>query len=795
VDSSTKSSTGSSASSTDAGEQPATGWRRLQRPTGLVAQTRWLFSLMAVATVLLAVPGLVGVPSTELRWVAAATFLALVAVWTYRYFAVSAPFVLDVAEAVLVLVASVCGPDPLSVFLYLFASLWLRALYGSTRSVFVHTGMLSVAVLAGLVVAARLPLRETPLPSTSVTGVVTTVPVMFLTMAVARYLVLSLFTREQSQERGAALVRLGNALIGLTDPDEVRRHGTECARALCAATPGLRLLLLRGTDDDGDAVVVNHAGDVRELPRTVPMSVVRSAAAGGLPDPDPDPDPLAAVAGPDLRWHVLPLADPPGGWILAGAPGEVPIEARVGIRSMATQVALALRTSEAHHDLATQANEDPLTGLANRAAFTAALDAALADPDGRAALLFLDLDDFKHVNDGLGHGAGDELLRQVGARLRAGVRHGDLCARIGGDEFAVLLDAADPEGATAVALHLVEAVAAPVPLHGRLARVGASAGLAFAAADRADRDGDALVHQADVAMYAAKARGKNRLQVFDPSLLGDDETARFRDELAGAAAAGQLVVHHQPIVRVRDGLCVAVESLVRWQHPTRGLLHPGDFVALAERTGAIVDIGAWVLRRACADAVGWVGTAGPLAVHVNVSAVQLSTPGFVQTVQSCIAEAALPASRLVVEVTEGMVLDTPAVHSTLAELAAAGVQLAIDDFGTGYSALSTLRSLPLDIVKIDKSFLGGGPSRAANEAVVEAIVQVATRLDLQVVAEGVERPDQLAFLRDIGAHATQGYLHARPVPPDELTRWLQHREDPARTGAQPVPRPTRAAGP
>jgi diguanylate cyclase (GGDEF)-like protein len=756
--------------------EPATGWARLRRPVGLVAQTRWLFSLMAAVSVLLAVPGLVGVHSPGLRWVAAATFLGLVAVWTYRYLAVSAPLSLDVVEAVLVLSASVSGPDPLSVFAYLFASLWLRALYGSTRAVITHTGLMALAVLAGLGVSSSvLALRDTPPPMTSVTGVITTVPVMFLTVSVARYLVLSLFTREQSQERGAALVRLGNALIGLTDPVQIRRHATECAHALCAATPRLRLLLVRTVDAGSDPEVVDHAGEVRDIPPTVPMAILQRGSNGEQPVAGPGP--LAGIAGPEVRWHVVPLADPPGGWILAGGVPEVPVEARVAIRSMANQVALALRTSVAHDDLTTQASQDPLTGLANRAAFTGALVAGLAEPRRRIALLFLDLDDFKHVNDGLGHAAGDELLRQVAARLRTGVRPGDLCARIGGDEFAILLDAGDPEGAIAVAQHLVEVVAAPVPLKGRLARIGASAGLAFATPSADDPAGERLVHEADIAMYAAKAKGKNRVQVFDPTLLGDSEAARFSDELASAAAAGQLVVHYQPIVRVHDGQCVAVEALVRWQHPTHGLLHPADFVAVAERTGAIVGIGAAVLRRACADAVDWAGAAGPIAVHVNVSAVQLATAGFVQTVRSCVAAADLPPSRLVVEVTEGMVLDTPAVHSTLAELAAAGVQLAIDDFGTGYSALSTLRSLPLDIVKIDKSFLSGGPSRAANEAVVEAVVQMATRLDLQVVAEGVERTDQLDFLRDIGAHATQGYLHARPAPAAVLTEWLHHREE------------------
>jgi EAL domain-containing protein (putative c-di-GMP-specific phosphodiesterase class I) len=218
-----------------------------------------------------------------------------------------------------------------------------------------------------------------------------------------------------------------------------------------------------------------------------------------------------------------------------------------------------------------------------------------------------------------------------------------------------------------------------------------------------------------------------------------------------------------------------VEALVRWQHPTRGLLPPAEFIPAAERTGAILDIGAEVLRRACADAVGWTGASGPLAVHVNVSAVQLTTPGFVETVQRCLAEVGMVARRLVLEITEGMVLDSPAVHSTLAELADGGVAIAIDDFGTGYSALSTLRSLPLDVIKIDNSFLVGGRTRTADEAVVEAVVRMARRIGLQVVAEGVERVDQQQFLREVGVHAAQGNLHLRPVPAAGLRCWLDQQ--------------------
>jgi diguanylate cyclase (GGDEF)-like protein len=438
---------------------------------------------------------------------------------------------------------------------------------------------------------------------------------------------------------------------------------------------------------------------------------------------------------------------------------------------------LALRTSEAHHELTTQANVDALTGLANRPAFTAALQLAIADQDRHVALLFLDLDDFKVVNDGLGHAAGDELLQIVASRLRRAVRPEDLCARLGGDEFAVLLPDADDVAAT-IAQRLVEHVARPVSLKGRVAQVGASVGLAFASPGTSAEE---LVQHADIAMYAAKAKGKNRVQDFDPSLLREDGTAAFEAELAAAAGAGQLVVHYQPIMSVPDGSCVAVEALVRWEHPTRGLLAPAEFISTAEQTGAIIGIGAAVLRRACADALGWVGESGRLAVHVNVSAAQLTDPDFVDIVQACVTEFEMSAGQLVLEITESMVLDSPAIRAALDRLIAVGASIAIDDFGTGYSALSTLRNLPLDIVKIDKSFIAGGPSHSADEAVVAAIVQMAGRLGLRIVAEGVERPDQQEFLATVGADAAQGYLYLRPTSAPEFTSWLAERLPASRT--------------
>ncbi len=748
-------------------ETARTGWARLlHRPDGLVAQTRWLFTLLAGASILVALPGVAGASSLLFGAAAIAAYGGLVLVWIGRYRSGRAPVAAGVLEAALILATAVATANPSGVLTYLFAALWLRALYGSTRGILLHTALVAVAVLGALAIFGLLPSHDKP-PASSVVGLLNSIPIMFLTVVVARNLVLSLFAREESQLRDAALGRLGRQLIGVADREEIRRLAAECAHAVCVATSGLRLLIVVVVD--GTGVVVEAAGEMRQVPHTVPTSVLPDSGSG--PCPLPNVGPLMALTGVGT-WLALELGDQAEGWVLLGARSRVPAEAVVAIRTAGNQVALALRNSDAHHDLATQASHDALTGLLNRAAFSAAVDAAVDDPDRQVALLFLDLDDFKIVNDGMGHSAGDELLREVAARLRAGIRTGDICARLGGDEFAVLLR--DAEGAATVAQRLVELIATPVSLKGRTAQLGASVGLAFA--NRADLTAEQLVQQADIAMYAAKAKGKNRVQVFDPNLLQEDGRAQFEAELAAAADADQLVVHYQPIVRVTDGRCVAAEALVRWRHPTRGLLLPAEFILTAERTGAVVDIGAVVMRKACADAAAWSGPSGPLAVHVNVSVAQLTAPDIVETVRSCLAEYAMEPHRLVLEITESMVLDSPTVRTTLFALADLGVAIAIDDFGTGYSALSTLRTLPLDIVKIDKSFLESGPTRAADEAVVEAIVQMAARLGLSVVAEGVERVDQQQFLRRVGAYAAQGYLHLRPAPAEDFTTWLEQQE-------------------
>jgi diguanylate cyclase (GGDEF)-like protein/PAS domain S-box-containing protein len=432
-------------------------------------------------------------------------------------------------------------------------------------------------------------------------------------------------------------------------------------------------------------------------------------------------------------------------------------------------------------ELAHQALHDPLTGLANRALFLDRLGHALARIDGRGgglAVLFLDLDDFKYVNDSLGHRAGDRLLVEVAARLLAGLRPGDTVARLGGDEFTVLLeDLAEPEEARRVAERLADGLRPPFRLDGRDVFVSASIGIA---GPSAGAQADDLLRLADVAMYEAKHRGKARYAVFDVGM--DDRAWKRLDleaELRRAIATDQLRVHYQPLLDLQSGRIVEVEALVRWEHPARGLLPPGEFIPLAEETGLIVPLGRRVLEEACRQVRIWqlaYPSDPPLAVAVNLSARQLMRPELVADIAAALRGADLGPSSLTLEVTETAALhDIVAMVGPLRALRERGMRLAIDDFGTGYSGLSYLRGCPVDALKIDRAYVAGLGVDPADTAMVRAVIAFARTLGLEVVAEGVENAIQLAELVGLGCDRGQGYFFARPLPAEKLADLLSTR--------------------
>ena len=440
-------------------------------------------------------------------------------------------------------------------------------------------------------------------------------------------------------------------------------------------------------------------------------------------------------------------------------------------------------------ELRRRAWHDPLTRLPNRSLFADRVEHALARSVRSgvgAVVLYLDLDDFKVVNDSQGHGAGDELLCSVSERLLGCVRPGDTVARIGGDEFAVLLETAPMDEAERVAGRIVGELSRTFELPAGVRRIRASVGIA--AGTPGVHTAEELIGNADTAMFAAKKRGKNRAEVFRPEMRGLAQASSDRRmELESALANDQLRVFFQPVVSVASGRMVSAEALVRWRHPRLGLLGPADFIPMAEESGLIVPIGSWVLHRACEQAVAWQAAhpaVDAIGVSVNLSPRQLQHPDVVADVTDALGSSGLDPRLLTLEITETAVVeDTDAVLRTLVELKALGLRLSIDDFGTGYSALSYLRQFRADELKIDQSFIRGMEHSDDAAALVWAIASLARALRLEVVAEGVETMAQLELLTAMGCDRAQGYNWSRPVPAAGLDHWfLDHRHAGADVG-------------
>ena len=422
------------------------------------------------------------------------------------------------------------------------------------------------------------------------------------------------------------------------------------------------------------------------------------------------------------------------------------------------------------NELSYQAFHDALTGLANRQLFGDRLAHALRRRGGSPhplVVMFLDLDDFKHVNDSLGHGVGDQLLVTVAERISETIRQGDTAARLGGDEFAVLLEDADIETAREVAERLLESFAVPVSVDGQLHSVRASIGMTEATPGEAVPD--ETLRNADVAMYWAKDRGKSTVAVYEAGLHAEAlGRLALHGELQRAIRDEQLVLHYQPTVDLDTQRITGFEALVRWNHPTRGLLPPAEFIRVAEQTGLIVPLGSWVLREACRAGADMQSERHQPSMSVNIASAQLAKPDFVEEVLEVLHSSGMPPERLVLEITESMLLDDME-HSirSLSRLRERGIRVAIDDFGTGYSSLSYLAQLPVDVLKVDKSFIDQVCSNNGNDtSLVEAIIAMSRSMRLVTVAEGVEQPEQAAWLQLAQCTMGQGFLWSRPV---ELT--------------------------
>jgi diguanylate cyclase (GGDEF)-like protein len=442
-----------------------------------------------------------------------------------------------------------------------------------------------------------------------------------------------------------------------------------------------------------------------------------------------------------------------------------------------------------------QALHDPLTGLPNRTLFLDRVDHARTQQNRESTtlgVLFVDLDNFKTVNDTKGHLAGDAVLREVGTRIGAVLRPGDTLARLGGDEFVILLSGVEgPQDVTAVADRVLEAVASAELVQEIGVSPSASIGVVIEPAP-GTRTSAELLRDADIAMYSAKRNSKGGYEIFDTTMREDLQALQaLRNDLRRALGEEELFLQYQPIVRTSDGGVEGFESLIRWRHPERGVVPPLSFIPVAEESGQIMEIGDWMLRRACLDAARWqrrFPRERPLLVSVNVSPVQVRDPGFIDSLEGTLVEFELAPDSLVLEITEGLlVLDAPTVGRRLREIKSLGIRIAIDDFGTGYSSLGYLHQFPIDLLKIDKLFIDSITQQTRASALARAVVQLGDTLGIGVVAEGVESHDQADALREMGCAFAQGHLYSEPLDDAQIDSLLD--------GAAYSPLASPAAGP
>ncbi len=427
-------------------------------------------------------------------------------------------------------------------------------------------------------------------------------------------------------------------------------------------------------------------------------------------------------------------------------------------------------------ELTRLARHDSLTGLYNRASLTNMLDAALREAKAKGttvAVLFIDLDKFKEVNDVRGHFSGDQVLRTVSLRLRSRLREGADLARWGGDEFVIILrDLADSDGLDAMLMAnaLCDCLSKPIEMEPESVIIGATVGISIFPEHGATQE--ELIRAADVAMYEAKQdRAGSRIRMFDRALAEDlARRHRFAQSLGRAIDDGALSILFQPIVEVPRGRCVAMEALLRWRHPELGLVPPSEFIPLAERSGDIVAIGRWVLIEACRIAATWNGPEPP-AVSINVSTAQVTTGCLLEHVTEAMMRSGLPAKRLHIELTESLFAgNQELVGPTLQALRQIGVRISLDDFGTGFSSLAYLRSLPVDTIKIDKSFVDG--IDGSSKSIIQAIISISRAMEFDLIAEGVETEHQMSTLISMGVSSQQGYLLAKPLQAGEIREWL-----------------------
>ncbi|HET9756277.1 MAG TPA: EAL domain-containing protein [Candidatus Limnocylindrales bacterium] len=607
--------------------------------------------------------------------------------------------------------------------------------------------------------------------------------ISFWLFALATSVFSAMNERELRQRRAdlQALVDVGARLDDVTDP--VRQSNLVLAGLVDRFAFPRGVVL--GSVDDRMVILASSGVEAPPTATAIPDAIVARALSGretiAVRSMDPALDPFLTSVMPDaVNLLVAPMvADGRAvGAIVVEHPSRVlrRVDRRVTtvLEPMCAMAALNLRNAVLLRHVQDLAERDALTGAANRRTFQMHLENVLdgrelRDRESITAVLFIDLDDFKVVNDTLGHAAGDGLLQAVTERLTESVRDGDLVARLGGDEFAILTtDAPDLKRSLAMAERLTRELRAPYMIGEKTVTVSASIGIA-SARDTTESAAD-VVRNADVAMYMAKANGKAGFAVFDPGMhAAIRERHEMGVQLQHAVELGQLRLAYQPIVDLADGNLVGIEALVRWQHPDRGVVSPGEFIEIAEENGAILPIGRWILREACREAMSWPNMDRSAFLCVNVSAREIQQPGFVTAVREALGEAGMAASRLSLEITETALLRaTPKTIGTLESLRQLGLHIVIDDFGTGYFSLSHLRQFPVDVLKIASEFVQVPDSDAKTAALAGAIVAMGRSLEIRTVAEGIETAEQADRMRALGCAYGQGFHFAQPIPGNEV---------------------------
>jgi diguanylate cyclase (GGDEF)-like protein len=595
--------------------------------------------------------------------------------------------------------------------------------------------------------------------------------------------------RERAR-REAAIGRLGRSAVHATDRQEL----LDAAVTIVTDTLGVEHCAIFELMDDGDRVrlaagagVLVDAVDVEALPvedrlltgwvlaGEEPVVVWEWASERRFDAPALRERGVRSTAAAGIRGRMGAF-----GVIAVHAPAVGAFSAEDGqwLQSAADLLASALDRERSEALVRHQSLHDALTGLPNRALFYDRVGHAFsrAERDGTdVAVLLLDVDQFKTINDSLGHEAGDDLLVALSTRLLDVTRSSDTVARLGGDEFVVLCEVESEAEAFAIADRIALAWEQPIRVGaGGEVFVSASVGIAVA---HEQQSPEKMLREADAAMYRAKESGRGRSELFDEDMRQRAfERLRMESDLRRAVEREQFLVHYQPIFDLAAGRLIGVEALVRWERPGRGIVGPGEFIGLAEETGLIASLGRWVLDRATADVSAWRDSdpkAADLRVTVNVSGHQLARPEFLDEVRAALRRSGLAPGNLGLEITESVLMnDVSPARSTLEALRALGVRVLLDDFGTGYSSLARLKGFPVDAIKIDRSFVDGLGSEDEDAAIVGAIVEIADSLGVEAIAEGVEQPDQLARLRELGASAAQGYLFAAPMPAEELAQLL-----------------------